>query len=87
MVVITQKQMQAILWCSLVDLFLRVFAELKTIQDGGFIRSISSLGSINYLHDCKVTIKRRYLFLRVGNIFTKLILSYLHDCKVTIQGS
>jgi hypothetical protein len=42
MVVITQKQMQAILWCSLVDLFLRWFAELKMIQDGGFIRSISS---------------------------------------------
>jgi hypothetical protein len=35
MIVITQKQMQVILWCSLVDLFLRGFDELKTIQDGG----------------------------------------------------
>jgi hypothetical protein len=33
--------MQAIFWCSLVDLFLIGFVELKTIQDGGFIRSIS----------------------------------------------
>jgi hypothetical protein len=35
LIVITQKQMQAILWCSLVDLFLRDSNELKTIQDGG----------------------------------------------------
>jgi hypothetical protein len=35
MVVVTQKQMQAVLWCSLADLFLREFVELKTIQDGG----------------------------------------------------
>jgi hypothetical protein len=63
MIVITQKQMQVILWCSLVDLFLLGFDELNTIQDGGFIRSISSPGSISYLHGCKVTIERRYLFL------------------------
>jgi hypothetical protein len=62
MKVITQKQMQAILWCSLVDLFLRRFVELKTIQDEGFIHSILSPRSISYLHGCKVTIEGKYLF-------------------------
>jgi hypothetical protein len=88
MVVITQKQMQVILLCSLVDLFLRGFAELKDDTRWTFICSVSSSGSISYLHDCKVTIERRYLFLGLvkcwnhledhkglKDTFTKLVLS------------
>ena len=40
--------------------FLKGVAKSKKLEDGGFICSSSSLGSISYLHGCKVIIKHRF---------------------------
>ena len=41
---LTQKEIQDMLWCPLVDLFLRGVAKLKKLQDEGFIHSSGSIG-------------------------------------------
>jgi hypothetical protein len=81
-----------------IDLFLRGVAKLKDDKDGSFICSISLPRSISYLHGCKVTIERKYLFLGLVTYwnhlqvfkglkepFTKLVLSLWHHHWIRVD--